>query len=200
MTATATKFSAEDVWHMIDQDWLSDEMKALICKAIARLPLDVQAFAVLSCTFIDFGGKEKASAWPASVFTHHDRRGRTMRNHWLIILSRDLVKNEDDAQYTIAHEISHARLAHRVIDSNFLREVEADELVESWGLVVPKDRLKVHAVCRRLVAMYSPNEDEKALQSRVAAAKKSKPRRPGGKPKSRAGRPKKAAKKKGAGK
>ncbi len=174
MTATATKFSAEDVWNMIDQDWLSDEMKALICKAVARLPLDAQELAVFNCTFIDFGDKEKASAWPASVCTHPDRRGRTMRNHWLIILSRDLVKNEGDAQYTIAHEIAHARLAHQVIDSNFLREVEADELVESWGFVVPKYRLKIHAECRRLAAKYPPNEDEKALQARAAAAKKSK--------------------------
>jgi hypothetical protein len=178
MNDDAVKFSDKDAWYMLDQSWLTDEMKALVCKTIARLPLDVQDFAIHNCTFIDFSGKENGSTWPAPLFTHLDRRGRTMRNHWLIILNCTLIKNEKAAQFTIAHEIAHARLGHQIA-VGFLREEEADALVESWGFVIPKHRLKVHAECRRAMESMAArgllSEDDKAQQARARASMKGRP-------------------------
>ena len=55
----------EDIWYAIGQDWLNDEVKALICKTIAQLPADVQEFAVYNCSFIDFGAGDRGAAYPA---------------------------------------------------------------------------------------------------------------------------------------
>ncbi len=148
---TSETLSAEQAWNSIDQDWLSDEMKRLICKTIALLPADVQEFATCNCTFIDFDGKNFGSAWPASLFTHLNRRGRTMRNHWLITFGSALARNRNKGQFTVAHEIAHAWLGHAIMSDNLLQEKQADDMVKSWGFQIPKYRYKAHAVCRRIM-------------------------------------------------
>jgi len=72
-----------------------------------------------------------------------------MRNHWLIVLRRSLTTNDSDGQFTVAHELAHARLKHLIFDGNLLAEEQADDLVRSWGFEIPKYRYKVHREHRR---------------------------------------------------
>jgi len=143
-TTVDTSSAFADVWESIGSHWLPDDMRALICRTIMHLPAAVADFAICNCSFISADRKTKGQTYAASIFTHFTNRGRTMRNHWVIVLDESLLKNEQDGQYTVAHQIAHAWLGHRVMDGNFLTEEHADKMVKAMGLNVPKYRLKVH--------------------------------------------------------
>lgn len=145
------------VWEGMGSHWLPDEMRALICRAIPRLPENVAEFALYNCSFIAPDKTTKGETYPAPLFAHPTRRGRTARNHWVIWLAPSILNDEQDGQYTVAHEVAHAWLKHQVMDGNFLAEEQADDLVKSWGFDVPKYRLKVHAGYRRAMKKSEAN-------------------------------------------
>ena len=97
--------SEDDAWYELDRDWLSDDLRAVICKAIVRLPSDVQDFALNNCTFIEFGNHLHGLCFDASFATHPTRRGRTNRNHYVILLNVGLVKNEKRGQLVPSFQI-----------------------------------------------------------------------------------------------
>jgi hypothetical protein len=145
----------ELMWYQLDQSWLPDELRGLICRTIMRLPEDVQEFAIYNCTYLAFSATLYGQCIPAGVFTHLTKRGRTSRNHWVILLN-EKVRSEEEGQFTVAHEIAHARLGRGralSIHTNDLKEEEnADALVASWGFTVPKHRLRIHAEHRKAAA------------------------------------------------
>lgn len=143
----------EEALYELGQDWLPDDLQVVICKTIIRLPLDVQDFALRRCTYISYDNQTHGQCFPASTFTHLTRGGRTMRNHWVIMLHGSVAKRKN-GQFTVAHEIAHACLKHPILCADLLGEEKADLLVESWGFKVPAYRGKVHAEHRSF--MESP--------------------------------------------
>ena len=142
--------SPEEAWYRLDQPWIAqDEVKAVICLAITKLPENVQDFAFDNCTFISVGKDDFGSMYPASLFTHQTNGGRrTARNHWVIVLNGRIATRKDGV-FTVVHEIAHAWLKHQMFPE-FFREEEADDLVRAWGFEIPKYRLKIHAQLRDL--------------------------------------------------
>jgi hypothetical protein len=110
------------------------------------------------------------------MFTHFTRRGRTMRNHWVIVLDESLLKNEQDGQYTVAHQIAHSWLGNRVMDGDFLAEEHADRMVKAMGFNVPKYRPKVHAEYQRAMERSTGQglslEEDRAIRARARLLRK----------------------------
>lgn len=146
-TMIESTLSAQDIWYELDrhQPWIEPkEMRMLICESIAKLPEKVQEFALFNCTFITVGKDDFGTVYPASLFTHRTASGkRTARNHWAIVLNARILTRKDGV-FTVAHEIAHAWLKHQMWPE-LSNEEEADDLVKSWGIEIPKYRLKVHA-------------------------------------------------------
>src|SRR5262249_33085158 len=126
----------QEVWYDLDQYWLPNDLKTVICRVIMRLPDNVRDFATNNCTFIAFDNSLLGLCLPASQFTHLTRRGRTMRNHYTILLNASIA-TKNDGQFTVAHEIAHAWLRRAggktkrgrrepIMTNDFLAEERAD--------------------------------------------------------------------------
>jgi hypothetical protein len=163
--------SLEMAWYELDQGWLPNDLRAVICKAIVRLPPEVQDFALNNCTYISYDTKIHGQALPASTFTHLTRRGRTMRNHFAILLNVSIVNSKSDREYTVAHEIAHAWLGHPIMSDDLTGEEQADAMVESWGFRIPKYRRRLHAQLRHHIekAAAEMTEGDKVWQARAKA-------------------------------
>jgi hypothetical protein len=122
-----TTLTFDDVWRSLQSEWLPEDLRALICRTIVRLPASIAEFASRNCSFISLG--DDGQTFPASLFTHLTQRGRTMRKHWVINLKSSLVENESKGQYVIAHEIAHAWVGS---------EKHADIAVKLWGFQIPQ--------------------------------------------------------------
>jgi hypothetical protein len=80
---------------------------AAVCSAIAKLPANVQEFALRKCTFIAIGKGAHGQSWPASYFRHQTDRGKkAIQNHWIIILNETAIHKQ--REYVVAHEVAHA--------------------------------------------------------------------------------------------
>jgi len=107
-------------------------MKVMVCRAVAKLPLNIINFLTKNCWFVS----SMDDAW-GFAFT-----GRDIKDHHLVFLSDELFM-EDEAQieYSILHEIGHVVLNHRnsVLVSQTKEEIrhqekEADEFAKKFTL------------------------------------------------------------------
>lgn len=79
-------------------------MKINVCKTLAKMPDEIINYITKNCWL--FASME--DAW-AFTFTGND-----LKNKHLILLSDELLfQDENQIQYTIAHEIGHVILGHR---------------------------------------------------------------------------------------
>src|SRR5215831_12289763 len=97
--------TVEELWEEMGSEWLRDDVREIICQAIIRLPEEVQDFVRSKVSFIDFSVE--------------DHIGLTMARErlceWIVILDRMILLESDDeqGQFTVAHEIAHAYLGHK---------------------------------------------------------------------------------------
>ncbi len=131
----------DEVWYALEQPWIEDEIRAVICRTILRLPADVQQHALRGIAYITFGSDLYGQAYPASIL----ERFGTVKDRWLVTLNSNIGKRPD-AEYLVAHEIAHtwetAQIAPHMYDP--LEEERADKLAATWGFRIPKRRHIIH--------------------------------------------------------
>lgn len=118
--------------------YTADETSGLIARTIFRLPNELQQRVTDEIIFIciedSFGFYCRYSL---SIFQNKDL-------FHFIILNLSLLNDEDEKMFTIAHEIAHYTLHHYENNQEIIEdrniEVEADNLVEQWGFIIPERR------------------------------------------------------------
>ena len=79
-------------------------MKLSVCRTLTKMPDEIVEFVTGNCWFL--GSMEDAYAF---TFTGND-----LKNQHLIFLSDDLLNQEEEqVEFSIAHEIGHVMLKHR---------------------------------------------------------------------------------------
>lgn len=152
---------------------------AAVCSAIAKLPANVQEFALQKCTFIAIGKGTHGESWPASYFCPQTDGGeKAVQNQWVIILNETAIHKQ--REYVIAHEVAHAWLEHDLPlrqDDYRLREFDADELAKSWGFTIPRLRRKTHQIERETLEQNQQDDASmnfaKHFQAKALADRKS---------------------------
>jgi len=87
-----------------------------LLKTLQRLPNDVYDYAIKNILFVD----STSQAIPVNQL-------RELEKEYVVVLRKP-------SRFTIAHEIAHAFLKHKMFwESNITQEDEADRLAESWG-------------------------------------------------------------------
>lgn len=95
-------------------------MKINVCLALSKMPIEIISYITKNCWFF-------ASMEDAWGFTF---RGNDLKDQHLIFLSDELLyQNENQIQYTIAHEIGHVILNHRnsILIKQTKKEIEKQE-------------------------------------------------------------------------
>lgn len=95
-------------------------MKTNVCQTLSTMPAEIINYITKNCWFF-------ASMEDAWGFTF---KGNDLKNQHLIFLSDELLfQNENQIQYTIAHEIGHVILNHRnsILIKQSKKEIEKQE-------------------------------------------------------------------------
>lgn len=144
----------DELWYALEQPWLEDEIRAVICRTIIRLPADVQRHALRRIVYVTFGSDIYGQAFSLAMLASLAREDSTLENRWLVTLNKN-IENRADAEYLVAHEIAHtwetAQIAPYMYD--LLEEERADKLAAEWGFRIPRRRHTLHQDARQCAGL-----------------------------------------------
>jgi hypothetical protein len=132
---------AEETRYILDGAWIHDGMaqgeatKEAVLRALVRLPEDVREFALMKCVFVPSG--ISSHYVPLEQLVGYMKR---QKKEWLVFLIGVGLHGytDEDVESVAAHEIAHLWLGHPTFaDADSKCEVEAAELVKSWGFKGP---------------------------------------------------------------
>jgi hypothetical protein len=116
----------------------NSELQSLVAKAVIRLPADVQQWLLFDTNHIFVAhGWQKGEFIPLRFHPKEIADGLVCAR--VIWLDMKLAKEpEEDAIWTVAHEIAHSRLNQS--SGGYDAEYQADLLAKEWGFIEPANR------------------------------------------------------------